>query len=148
MPDMNIRGWIYVLSNQAMPGLVKIGFSTKDPMLRVQELSGTGLPYAFHVEYDALVHDPRAIEQQVHQDLAAHREAKEFFRIDVSTAVAVIRAVAAAKGKKIFAEQCTESFSGGEVVEKGGALVRCRICRTGMPRSSLRCPKCFALVRD
>ena len=28
---MVIRGWVYVIVNRAMPNLVKIGYSTKDP---------------------------------------------------------------------------------------------------------------------
>lgn len=68
---MSIRGWVYVLSNKAMPGLVKVGYSTKDPVLRIDELSGTGLPYAFELEYDALVGEPRDVEQKVHKRLAA-----------------------------------------------------------------------------
>jgi len=53
------------------PGLVKVGYSTKDPVLRIDELSGTGLPYAFELEYDALVGEPRDVEQKVHKRLAA-----------------------------------------------------------------------------
>ena len=26
-----LKGWIYVISNKALPGLVKVGYSTKDP---------------------------------------------------------------------------------------------------------------------
>lgn len=34
-----MRGWVYVISNPTIPGLVKIGFSTKDPLLRAEELN-------------------------------------------------------------------------------------------------------------
>ncbi|WP_295427803.1 GIY-YIG nuclease family protein [uncultured Thiodictyon sp.] len=33
-----MKGFVYVMSNKAMPGLVKIGYSTKHPELRAEEL--------------------------------------------------------------------------------------------------------------
>ena len=101
---MSVRGWVYVLTNKAMPGLVKIGFSTKDPSLRAQELEGTGLPHPYVVEYDVLVVDPRHVEQAVHAQLRAHNESKEFFRTEVVAAVNVIREVIASQEKTIIVE--------------------------------------------
>ena len=63
-----------------MPCLVKIGFSTKDPLLRAGELADTGSPHPYSVIYDALVFDPHSIEQAVHAQLGASREGKEWFR--------------------------------------------------------------------
>lgn len=73
-----------------MPGLVKIGFSTKDPLLRAEEL-GTGSPHPYQVEYDVLVDDPRSIEQRLHRILSHKREGKEWFRCGISEAVNEIR---------------------------------------------------------
>lgn len=92
MSLVTIRGWIYILSNASMPGLVKVGFSLKDPTLRASELAGTGVPHPFLVEYEALVHAPRDLEQRVHRRLSKHREAKEFFRCNIYEAVQAIRA--------------------------------------------------------
>jgi len=33
-----MKGWVYVITNKAMPGLVKIGFSMKDTEIRASEL--------------------------------------------------------------------------------------------------------------
>jgi hypothetical protein len=88
---MKIRGWVYVITNKAMPGLVKVGYSTKDPVLRAGELGGTGIPYAYEVAFDALVEQPRDVEQLVHANLTHLREGKEWFRCDISTAVFEIR---------------------------------------------------------
>lgn len=85
--------------NRAMPGLVKIGFSQKDPKLRAQELGRTGLPYPFEVIYDVLVIDPREVEQQVHHDLARWHESKEFFQVEVIKAIETVKAVVASQGK-------------------------------------------------
>jgi len=37
-----MKGWVYVITNKAMPSLVKVGFLTKDPGLRAKELGNTG----------------------------------------------------------------------------------------------------------
>ena len=97
------RGWVYVLSNPAMPGILKIGFSTKDPIVRAAELEGTGVPAPFVVEYDALVFEPRAVEQATHERLSAHRTNKEFFQVTVATAVAAVQATLVQQGKVVLA---------------------------------------------
>ena len=94
MPPSSVRGWIYVLTNASMPGLVKVGFSLKDPSLRAAELEGTGVPHPFLLAYEALVHAPRDLEQRVHRRLSNHREAKEFFRCEAHLAIDAIRAEA------------------------------------------------------
>jgi hypothetical protein len=67
---MDVRGWVYVITNEAMPGLVKIGFSRKDPKLRAAELGGTGSPCPYVVEYDALLPQPQEVESRIHLALA------------------------------------------------------------------------------
>lgn len=94
---MDIRGWVYVISNEAMPDLIKVGYSTKDPHLRALELNNTGSPRPYVVEYDALVHAPREIEQQIHKELRGKRDGKEWFRCSVREAVAAIHSITATK---------------------------------------------------
>jgi hypothetical protein len=76
-----------------MAGIVKVGFSTKDPELRASELNNTGAPHPYVVEYDVLVQNPRDIEQRVHRRLMGHREAREWFRCSPEFAVVVIQEV-------------------------------------------------------
>lgn len=90
-----MKGWVYVISNQAMPGVVKVGYSTKDPELRASELNNTGAPHPYVVEYEALVEEPRDIEQRVHRRLSDHREGREWFRCSPEFAVSVIQTVIA-----------------------------------------------------
>ena len=94
---MAIRGWVYVISNAAMPDLLKIGFSLKDPTLRARELANTGSPFPYKVEYEALLENPRDVEQRAHQHLADQREGREWFRCTFDQAVSAIRAVAASQ---------------------------------------------------
>ena len=91
---MNIRGWVYVISNVSMPGLLKVGFSTKDPDLRARELSHTGSPQPYVVEYDALVTAPRESEQRIHKLLRDKRDGKEWFRCSLGEAITAIHAIA------------------------------------------------------
>jgi hypothetical protein len=60
-----------------MPGLLKVGFTLKDPDLRAIELEQTGVPHPFVVEYEVLVTEPRNLEQRVHGRLAEVHERKE-----------------------------------------------------------------------
>ena len=98
-----MRGWIYLISNPAMPGLVKVGFSMKDPFMRAQDLGGTGIPHSFRVEYDALVDEPRSLEKKVHAALKNRHEAKEWFRCSVADALRVIRKES--EGVSVYAER-------------------------------------------
>ena len=66
-----MNGWVYVISNKAMLGLVKVGYTTKDPELRADELNHTGSPYPYIVEYEVLIEDPYQVEQRVHRRLAS-----------------------------------------------------------------------------
>jgi hypothetical protein len=90
---MAVRGWVYVITNKSMPGLIKVGFSLKDPNLRAGELYNTGIPYQYVVEYEVFVYEPFEIEQRVHKDLKDFKEAKEWFRCSVGEAKSAIRRV-------------------------------------------------------
>ena len=101
-PGKGIRGFVYVVTNESMPGLVKVGYSAQDPMLRAAELNNTGSPFPYVVDYEALVNDPYEVEQQVHQSLADVRvvarssrgEGVEWFRCSSTEAAGAIKAVA------------------------------------------------------
>jgi len=77
-----------------MPGLVKIGFSSKDPRCRAKELNGTGAPHPYEVEFDLLVENPRIVERKVHEKLAKRNEGKEWFQCEVHEAVKEIESIA------------------------------------------------------
>lgn len=98
---MSIRGWVYIIDNEAMPDILKIGFSTKDPIFRARELAGTGIPHHFRVLFDVLVENPRSVEQAVHAMLALKREGKEWFRCTQEEAITAIRVCA----KTVFVER-------------------------------------------
>lgn len=88
-----IKGWVYVISNKAMPGIVKVGYSMQDPELRARELDHTGAPHRYEVDFEVLVDEPRSIEQRVHRDLSAKREGREWFRCTAEEAIGAIKYV-------------------------------------------------------
>lgn len=144
----SVRGWVYVLTNPGLPGLVKVGFSTKDPTLRVAELSGTAHPHPFELQFDVLVRNPREVEQRVHKELASYKEAKEFFRVRVNEAVESIERVVRDLGREPIATNRTglsavTPSAGGRYEPIAGS---CPICKANYRRNANRCLKCFALL--
>ena len=91
-------GYLYVLANSSMPGLVKIGKTTRLPSERAVELSGvTGVATPFIVVYEDYFDDCDAAESFVHTKLAAIglrlADNRECFRASVSDVVKTIVAI-------------------------------------------------------
>ncbi len=84
-----LTGYIYLLSNSSMPGLMKIGYTERDVEARISELNNTGLPLPFEIEAYWGSSNPFGDEQIIHKALANHRLAsnREFFSIDVKSAI-------------------------------------------------------------
>ena len=80
-----MAGFVYVLSNKAMPGLYKIGFTERDIVERIAELSSsTGVPTPFEPLFALQVSNPTTAERLCHETLAPYRynESREFFRLE------------------------------------------------------------------
>jgi len=86
-------GYVYVLSNEAMPGLVKIGFTESDIVSRISQLYTTGVPLPFEVEFAALVENAKGVEGALHSAFGPYRinQKREYFRILPSQAVAILK---------------------------------------------------------
>lgn len=85
-------GKIYALLNPSMPGLVKIGKTTRNSELRADELHTTGVPTPFIVLYEVNVDDCDEAERLMHETLAVFRlsDRREFFRVAPKVAVAAM----------------------------------------------------------
>jgi hypothetical protein len=84
------KGFVYVLSNPSMPGMLKIGKTTRKPEQRVAELNGaSGVPTPFRIEATVATNDVHSLEQRVHDILNAQRvnRNREFFETSVENAV-------------------------------------------------------------
>jgi hypothetical protein len=81
---MAYYGFVYVLSNQIMPNIYKIGYTEKSPMQRASDLSNTSIPLPYEVICYGEIEDPMAFERQLHEDHKEKRVAgnREFFKLD------------------------------------------------------------------
>lgn len=88
---MSVPGYLYILTNPSMPGLVKVGRTERHPEDRRQELSlATGVPTPFHLDHWIFVSDCHQAEKDMHTQWAQAgyrvRQEREFFRRTVEEA--------------------------------------------------------------
>lgn len=85
---------VYVLTNPAMPGLVKIGKTTQlEVEDRMKQLYGTGVPVPFDCAFACQVKDANEVEKTLHFAFGNARinPNREFFRIESERVVAVLK---------------------------------------------------------
>ena len=108
----NSSGLVYVLTNAAMPGLVKIGVTFgSDPESRATQLYTTGVPVPFDVEFAGEVDDARRVEQALHNAFRDHRvnPRREFFRIEPDQPIEMLRAFAVVDVTEVVSSEINES---------------------------------------
>jgi hypothetical protein len=83
------KGYVYVLSNPSMPGIVKIGRSIHGGRSRARELNSTGVPTPFDLEFEMFVDDCESVEVACHEVLEKYRvnDGREFFKCTVHKAI-------------------------------------------------------------
>ena len=87
------KGIVYVLTNAAMPGLVKIGKTAqKDLNKRLEQLYGTGVPVPFECAFAGIVDDHSKVENAFHNAFGPYRynPRREFFAIEPDQAIALL----------------------------------------------------------
>ncbi len=95
------QGYVYVMLCSAMPGLVKIGATLKDPIQRARELSAsTSSPVPFVVGYSRFVAFPFQVEAALHQifDWDRANDSREFFRVPLHKVVEALEKYDEVKG--------------------------------------------------
>jgi len=91
MSSLNI---VYVLTNSAMPGLVKIGYTTQDDAnSRIGQLYTTGVPVPFELHYACKVQNAEEVEKALHIAFSPQRinPRREFFKIEPEQAIAILK---------------------------------------------------------
>jgi hypothetical protein len=86
-------GFVYILTNASMPGLIKVGMTRGNPEERAIQLSAaTAAPKPFDVFAALPVGNPRAAEAQAHGVLDEYRVngRREFFRLAPEDAVKLL----------------------------------------------------------
>jgi uncharacterized protein YfbU (UPF0304 family) len=88
------EGIIYILSNPAMPGLIKIGMTNQeDVKLRMAQIYSTGVPLPFECIYAARVSNYEKVEKALHTAFGPDRinPKREFFEIEAMQAISIIK---------------------------------------------------------
>jgi hypothetical protein len=87
------EGYVYILFNPTLPGLLKIGMTTRSADERARELSqATGVAADFVVAFEQPVSDCADAERRVHEALAPYRynDSREFFHIGLKDAIRIV----------------------------------------------------------
>ncbi|QTR52150.1 GIY-YIG nuclease family protein [Thiothrix unzii] len=85
---------VYVLTNPAMPGLVKIGKTTQlEVSERMKQLYSTGVPVPFDCAFACQVKDASEVEKALHFAFGRDRTNpnREFFSIEAERVIAVLK---------------------------------------------------------
>jgi T5orf172 domain len=82
-------GYVYILINQSMPGLLKVGRTFRDSRERARELHTTGVPTPFELAFEIFSLEHEDTENRFHSILEPFRVAsnREFFRYPLSDAI-------------------------------------------------------------
>lgn len=83
---------VYILVNEAMPGLIKIGRTNGDLAIRIRSLYQSGVPLPFELHFACEVQDSAFVETRLHEAFGDHRVSKsrEFFRLAPERAKAAL----------------------------------------------------------
>ena len=106
-------GFLYVLINPSIPGLAKVGKTTRSPSDRVTELSSaSGVPSPFVLAYQQPVSDCDSAEIWVHRELERqgyrHASNREFFNAPLHEIVKIV-----AQAEEITAHLDAETSADG-----------------------------------
>ena len=90
----SIQGIVYILTNPAIPNMIKIGMTTaEDVKARMAQLYTTGVPLPFECVYAAKVANHEKVEKALHIAFGPDRvnPKREFFEIEAAQAIAIIK---------------------------------------------------------
>lgn len=85
---------VYVLTNPAMPGFVKIGKTLiEDVNQRLSQLYTTSVPFPFELAFACKVPNADEVERALHRAFAPNRAnpRREFFNIEPDQAIAILK---------------------------------------------------------
>ena len=90
------EGIVYVLTNPAMPRMVKIGRTGREIGARLSDLYITGVPLPFECEYAARGKEQNEVESAFHLAFGPYRvnPKREFFNIEPEEAITLLKLMA------------------------------------------------------
>jgi T5orf172 domain len=86
-------GYVYILTNVSLPGMMKVGRTLRDSRSRARELFTTGLPTPFQVVFEIFSDEHEKLEAAFHQELHDFRISnnREFFKYPLDKAIALLQ---------------------------------------------------------
>lgn len=105
-----MKGWVYIATNESLPGLLKIGYSDRHPDQRMAELSNTSVPSQYECVHAVLCTNPKRLEALIHDNLEGFRVSsnREFFKVAKGVAIEALNRLAKDSNNKIFYRECPE----------------------------------------
>jgi hypothetical protein len=94
--EIKKMSFVYILTNESMPGYIKIGITERPVTDRVLELDNTSVPIPFQCYYAARVSDHKKVERALHTAFGDSRirNSREFFSVDPFRVKAVLELMA------------------------------------------------------
>ncbi|WCH25942.1 GIY-YIG nuclease family protein [Aeromonas salmonicida] len=89
-------GYVYILINESMPNMIKVGKTRRDSRSRARELYTTGVPTPYQVAFEIFCENYDSAEESMHQELSdfrVHRN-REFFRYPLDKAIILLQRLA------------------------------------------------------
>lgn len=133
-------GIVYILTNAAMPGYIKIGMTQQDDVAsRVKGLDNTSLPLPFECYFSARVPDCRRLERTLHFVFGDKRARgnREFFTAAPDLVKAIIELVAIEDITPTDAEQSISPAQREAIEETKARAERRTFERLGLPPGSV-----------
>lgn len=129
---------VYILTNEAMPGYIKIGRTEQGVAQRMSSLDSTSVPLPFQCYYAARVSDYAKVEKVLHTAFGDSRvrASREFFKMDPYRAKVILEHIAL---EDVTPSDDTSTDSEGkEALEKASRYgVRFDLFRYGIPEGAV-----------
>lgn len=146
-----MEGYVYILTNKSMPGLIKIGSTKRSPEQRRRELSQpTGIPTDFEIAYEIFSCNIKELERKIHLELENFRlnSNREFFKAELNDAIALIRLKAeeqklATMFRSEGVNELLDSYEAieilGKLKDKFGEMIRSNVLSVRIYQTKLHC---------
>lgn len=105
-------GYVYILTNVSLPGLIKVGRTIRDSRSRARELFTTGVPTPFQVAFEIFSDEHEELEADFHKELHDFRisDNREFFNYPLNQAIILLQKLNNSQSNKEFIAQAEDIF--------------------------------------
>lgn len=107
-------GYVYILTNPSLDGMIKVGRTVRDSRSRARELFTTGLPTPFQVAFEIFSDNHEKLEADFHRELNDFRVSnnREFFRYPLDKAITLLQKLNTSPSTEDSIFQAEDIFEG------------------------------------